>query len=106
MSLVLQPIAGGTPVMVNGTEAIALPTHRIARLGIGYCPEERGIFASLSAEENLMLPPAVAAGGMSVAEIYDMFPNLKERARSPGASGRSGGTRPSSCSRARPSTCA
>jgi branched-chain amino acid transport system ATP-binding protein len=56
----------------------------VARLGVGYCPEERGIFASLSAEENLMLPPVVGEGGMSVDEIYDMFPNLKERAASPG----------------------
>ncbi|MGE4241960.1 ABC transporter ATP-binding protein [Ramlibacter sp.] len=71
-------------IRVAGKEAIALPPHRIARLGIGYCPEERGIFASLSAEENLMLPPAIAPGGMSIAEIYDMFPNLKERAASPG----------------------
>jgi len=71
-------------VRVRGQEAIKLPPHRIARLGIGYCPEERGIFASLSAEENLMLPPALAAGGMGVAEIYEMFPNLQERAGSPG----------------------
>jgi branched-chain amino acid transport system ATP-binding protein len=68
----------------RGTETIGLATHRIARLGIGYCPEERGIFSSLSAEENLMLPPALAAGGMSVDEIYAMFPNLKERAGSQG----------------------
>jgi branched-chain amino acid transport system ATP-binding protein len=71
-------------VQLNGEETIDLPPHRIARLGIGYCPEERGIFASLSAEENLMLPPMVASGGMSVGEIYEMFPNLKERAGSPG----------------------
>lgn len=71
-------------IMVNGTEAVALPPHRIAHLGIGYCPEERGIFGSLSCEENLMLPPAVASGGMSVAEIYAMFPNLSERRASPG----------------------
>ena len=71
-------------IMVNGRETIALPTHRIAHLGIGYCPEERGIFASLSAEENLLLPPAVASGGMAVDEIYAMFPNLKERRASPG----------------------
>jgi branched-chain amino acid transport system ATP-binding protein len=71
-------------VKVKGVETIGLPTHRIARLGIGYCPEERGIFSSLSAEENLMLPPALAAGGMSVDEIYAMFPNLKERAQSQG----------------------
>ena len=71
-------------IMVNGRETIAMPTHRIAHLGIGYCPEERGIFASLSAEENLLLPPAVASGGMRVAEIYAMFPNLEERRASPG----------------------
>jgi branched-chain amino acid transport system ATP-binding protein len=71
-------------IRINGTESIKLPPHKIARLGVGYCPEERGIFASLSAEENLMLPPAIANGGMSVAELYEMFPNLKERANSPG----------------------
>ena len=71
-------------IKIHGTEAIALPTHRIARLGLGYCPEERGIFASLSAQENLMLPPELAKGGMSVNEIYAMFPNLKERAGSQG----------------------
>jgi branched-chain amino acid transport system ATP-binding protein len=71
-------------IRINGQEAVKLPPHKIARLGIGYCPEERGIFASLTAEENLMLPPAVGPGGMSVAEIYEMFPNLKERAGSPG----------------------
>ena len=71
-------------VKVRGTEVIGMPPHRIARLGIGYCPEERGIFSSLSCEENLMLPPRLAAGGMSLAQIYDMFPNLKERAGSQG----------------------
>ena len=73
-------------IRVNGTETIAMPTHRIAHLGIGYCPEERGIFASLSAEENLMLPPALkgAGAGMSVEEIYEMFPNLAERRHSQG----------------------
>ncbi len=71
-------------IMVNGREAIAMPTHKIAHLGIGYCPEERGIFASLSAEENLLLPPAVASGGMRIDEIYAMFPNLQERRASPG----------------------
>ena len=71
-------------IKIHGTEAITLPTHRIARLGLGYCPEERGIFASLSAQENLMLPPELAKGGMSVAEIYAMFPNLQERASSQG----------------------
>ena len=73
-------------IKVNGVEAIRLPTHRIAHLGIGYCPEERGIFASLSTEENLMLPPKLAGSdaGMSVAEIYEMFPNLYERRHSQG----------------------
>ncbi len=71
-------------IRVKGAETIGLPTHRIARLGLGYCPEERGIFSSLSAEENLMLPPKLADGGMSVDEIYAMFPNLKERAASQG----------------------
>jgi branched-chain amino acid transport system ATP-binding protein len=71
-------------VRVRGNEAIDMATHRIARLGIGYCPEERAIFSSLSAEENLMLPPALAQGGMSVDQIYAMFPNLKERAGSQG----------------------
>jgi branched-chain amino acid transport system ATP-binding protein len=71
-------------IRIKGQEAIGMPPHKVARLGLGYCPEERGIFASLSAEENLMLPPTIADGGMSIAEIYDMFPNLKERASSPG----------------------
>ena len=75
-------------IQVDGKETIDLRTYRIAHLGIGYCPEERGIFASLSCEENLMLPPRVGAstnGGMSVDEIYAMFPNLKERAKSQGS---------------------
>jgi branched-chain amino acid transport system ATP-binding protein len=72
-------------IKINGSEAIGLPTHRIAHLGVGYCPEERGIFASLSTEENLMLPPVLEAGkGMSVDEIYAMFPNLLERRHSQG----------------------
>ena len=71
-------------IMVNGRETIAMPTHHIAHLGIGYCPEERGIFASLTTEENLLLPPAVASGGMGVTEIYGMFPNLDARRNSPG----------------------
>ena len=71
-------------IKVRGIETINMATHRIARLGIGYCPEERGIFSSLSAEENLMLPPALAPGGMSLDDIYTMFPNLKERAQSQG----------------------
>jgi len=77
-------------IQVDGKETIGLRTYRIAHLGIGYCPEERGIFASLSCEENLMLPPDVQATsangkGMSVDEIYAMFPNLKERAKSQGS---------------------
>ena len=71
-------------IKVNGVETVNLPPHAIARMGIGYCPEERGIFASLSCEENLMLPPAVGSGGMGIDEIYAMFPNLKERRESPG----------------------
>ena len=71
-------------VMINGQEAIALPPHRIAHLGVGYCPEERAIYASLSAEENLLLPPPLAPGGLTVEEIYEMFPNLGERRRSQG----------------------
>jgi len=73
-------------IEVNGKETIGMPTHRIAHLGIGYCPEERGIFASLSCEENLLLPPELkgAGQGMSVEEIYAMFPNLAERRHSQG----------------------
>ncbi len=71
-------------VKINGQEAISLPSHRIARLGLGYCPEERGIFSSLSCEENLMLLPKVGARGMSIEQIYEMFPNLKERRNSQG----------------------
>jgi branched-chain amino acid transport system ATP-binding protein len=66
-------------VTIDGREAIAMAPHRIARLGVGYCPEERGIYASLSTEENLRLPPVVGSGGLSIDEIYTMFPNLKER---------------------------
>jgi len=72
-------------VMVDGRETVGMPSHRIVRLGLGYCPEERGIFGSLTAEENLVLPPPVGSGGMSVEEIYGMFPNLRERRRSPGS---------------------
>ena len=71
-------------VKVGGVETIDLPTHRIARLGLGYCPEERGIFSSLSCEENLLLPPTLADGGMTLDEIYTMFPNLQERRHSQG----------------------
>ena len=72
-------------VVVDGKEVTRLPPHRIARLGIGYCPEERGIFASLNAEENLRLPPRLGGQGMSVDEIYGMFPNLQERRKSQGS---------------------
>jgi branched-chain amino acid transport system ATP-binding protein len=72
-------------VMMSGRETVQMQTHRIVQLGIGYCPEERGIFASLSAEENLTLLPAVGSGGLSVAELYAMFPNLEERRKSPGS---------------------
>ncbi|MGM0768430.1 MAG: ABC transporter ATP-binding protein [Pseudomonadota bacterium] len=73
-------------IKVHGTELITMPTHRIAHIGkLGYCPEERGIYASLNVDENLTLPPVVAEGGMSVDEIYDMFPNLRERRKSQGS---------------------
>ncbi|HET6600085.1 MAG TPA: ABC transporter ATP-binding protein [Burkholderiaceae bacterium] len=72
-------------IKVHGVETVNLATHRIARFGIGYCPEERGIFSSLSAEENLLLPPTLSAGGMSVEQIYTMFPNLRERKASQGS---------------------
>ncbi len=71
-------------ININGTETMELPAHRIAHLGLGYCPEERGIFSSLNVEENLMLPPMVRSDGMSVEEIYEMFPNLAERRKSQG----------------------
>ena len=71
-------------IMINGREVIGLPPHRIARLGVGYCPEERGIYSSLSTEENLLLPPLVASGGMELREIYELFPNLWERRQAPG----------------------
>ncbi len=71
-------------VAYAGSELIDLPPNRIARLGVGYCPEERGIFASLDVEENLLLPPAVRPGGMSAEEVYALFPNLAERRRSAG----------------------
>jgi branched-chain amino acid transport system ATP-binding protein len=73
-------------IKINGVEAIGMATHRVAHLGVGYCPEERGIFSSLSAEENLLLPPVVSNTdkGMTVDEIYEMFPNLAERRSSQG----------------------
>ena len=72
-------------VVMNGRETIGMPPHRIAQLGIGYCPEERGIFASLTAEENLLLLPQLSTGGMNLEELYRMFPNLRERRKSPGS---------------------
>jgi branched-chain amino acid transport system ATP-binding protein len=71
-------------IVFDGHETIRLGSNRIARLGIAYCPEERGIFASLNVEENLMLPPQVRPGGLSVAQIFELFPNLKERLKSQG----------------------
>ncbi len=78
-------------IVVNGVETIGLATYRIAHLGIGYCPEERGIFSTLSVEENLLLPPQVGEGGMSVEEIYEMFPNLRERRKTAQGTRLSGG---------------
>jgi len=88
-STILKTILGLTSkrkgsISVFGVETADLPTYQIARLGIGYCPEERGIFASLDAQENLFLPPKVSSGGMELEEIYEMFPNLYERRNSPG----------------------
>lgn len=71
-------------IMFNGQELLKLPTHKIPHLGLGYVPEERGIFASLNVEENLLLPPEIRSDGMSLEEIYDMFPNLYERRKSQG----------------------
>ncbi len=71
-------------VMMNGRETIRMQPHQIVHLGIGYCPEERGIFSSLTAEENLLLLPRVGSGGLSVEELYEMFPNLRERRNSQG----------------------
>ena len=71
-------------IRFDGHELIGLPSNKVARLGLGYCPEERGVFASLDVEENLMLPPVVRPGGMALDEIYRLFPNLYERRRSQG----------------------
>ena len=89
-STILKAILGLTgrrtgSIEVNGQQTIGMPTYKVAHLGIGYCPEERGIFSSLTAEENLLLPPEVVKGGMGVDAIYEMFPNLYERRSSPGA---------------------
>jgi branched-chain amino acid transport system ATP-binding protein len=71
-------------IMFKAKELVNLPSNAIARLGIAFCPEERGIFASLDVEENLLLPPQVAEGGLSLQQIFELFPNLKERLRSQG----------------------
>src|SRR3954471_3180941 len=71
-------------IRYKSAETIRLPSNAIARLGLAICPEERGIFASLDVEENLLLPPQVAPGGLSLAQVYELFPNLKERLRSQG----------------------
>ncbi|WNL40767.1 ABC transporter ATP-binding protein [Halomonas sp. PAMB 3264] len=71
-------------IVIGGQETLAMKPHHIPRLGVGYCPEERGIFASLDVHENLLLPPTVSSGGMSLDAIYAMFPNLYERRKSPG----------------------
>jgi branched-chain amino acid transport system ATP-binding protein len=71
-------------IKLRSEQLIGLASNRIARLGIAFCPEERGIFASLDVEENLLLPPQVAPGGLSVEQVFELFPNLKERLRSQG----------------------
>ncbi|MGH6990773.1 MAG: ABC transporter ATP-binding protein, partial [Stellaceae bacterium] len=72
-------------IKVMGTETIRFQPERVARLGVGYVPEERGIFSSLTVSENLTLPPVLAPGGMTLDELHRLFPNLKERAKSPGS---------------------
>jgi branched-chain amino acid transport system ATP-binding protein len=71
-------------IKLRDTQTIKLPSNRIARLGIAFCPEERGIFSSLDVEENLLLPPQVAPGGLSLQQVFELFPNLRERLRSQG----------------------
>lgn len=71
-------------IVIGGKETLGMKPHHVPRLGVGYCPEERGIFASLDVHENLLLPPTVSSGGMSLDALYAMFPNLHERRRSPG----------------------
>jgi len=71
-------------IRFDGTQIIALSSDRIARLGVAFCPEERGIFASLNVHENLLLPPVVRAGGLSLDQVFGLFPNLKERLASQG----------------------
>jgi len=88
-STTLKSIMGVLPrrhgsIVFDGTETIRLASNRIAQLGVAWCPEERGIFASLDVEENLLLPPTVRTGGLAVDEILELFPNLRERLKSPG----------------------
>jgi branched-chain amino acid transport system ATP-binding protein len=71
-------------VAFEGSEIIRLPAEKIARLGVAFCPEERGIFASLDVKENLLLPPVIRSGGMTLDQIFELFPNLKERLGSQG----------------------
>ena len=85
----LKSIMGVVPrregsILFEGTETVTLASNRIARMGIAWCPEERGIFASLDVEENLLLPPAVREGGLTLPQIFELFPNLRERLRSQG----------------------
>jgi branched-chain amino acid transport system ATP-binding protein len=88
-STTLKSIMGVLPrregsIVFDGAETIRLASNRVAQLGVAWCPEERGIFASLDVEENLLLPPTVRAGGLAVDEILELFPNLRERLKSPG----------------------
>jgi len=88
-STTLKCIMGAIPrrygsILLRGAEVISAPSNKIARMGVAWCPENRGIFSSLSVEENLLLPPIIAPGGLSVEEIYTLFPNLAERRRSQG----------------------
>ncbi|MCC8234798.1 ABC transporter ATP-binding protein [Pinisolibacter aquiterrae] len=88
-STTLKCIMGAIPrrlgsIRLRDREVVAAPSDRIARLGAAWCPEHRGIFSSLTVEENLLLPPVIARGGLSVEEIYTLFPNLAERRRSQG----------------------
>lgn len=88
-STTLKSVMGAIPrrkgsIQINGTEIISTVSERIARMGVAWCPENRGIFSSLSVEENLMLPPVIAPGGLSLDEIYELFPNIAERRRSQG----------------------
>ena len=88
-STTLKSIMGMVPrregsIRLDGTETIGVAPHQIARLGVAYCPEDRGIYATLDVDENLRLPPEIRAGGMSTEQVLDLFPNLRERRKSPG----------------------